>query len=970
MSIKCLKHIFRTLAVTVALLGASHGASAQYYSAGSDPSWVKWRQMDYTNYSVIFPEGMDSLARRYLYLLEKSRDHAQAGMRITVPKVPVILRPYAVTGNTTAAWGPKRLEIFTTQQPYGGMPQNYEERTALTTNRLLGYMSQYDTYTFKVFQHLLFGQQAVAFGVGFYPSVWQATGDANLFLTDETPAGYGRNGESLMYYRAAFVDRDIRSYDRWRYGSYRDYTPDSKAFGYIINSNMRFYSNNYYAMGDVLHIQMRDWWDFFGVWNKSFFAATNKTVRKHWRFISAYYPTVWSDDYYSRGPHTTGESLLDRDEKIYTEFLSPVQSGDSLYAIKWGYQYPRQLVGIDSAGHQKRLSAFAENTSRIAVAPDGKLYWSEVVRDPRWELLSHSIIRYYDPATGRTRDLTRGTRYFNPSFSPSGDTILVARYDIGGSTKCVMLDRETGRVLSEMDAPRKGQVTEMVMIGDMLYALCITGRGMGLYSSFPLYDTGWDCEILPQPSYMQQLAAHGDNVSFVCDRDGVCSIYEFSSQNKALTKLTNARFGNFYPSFDADGNLICTDYDKMGHHPVTVPADSLLAQEEPMEYDRAKAYPMAEHLSRIAHETLDFPSESKYADIASEIDTLQSRPYRKGGHGLFNFHSWAPFYANINRITTMSYDEFYQLAGAGATVISQNTLGTAVTQLGYEFHPDPGLLSKLEEGRQRKYYHSGHINFNYTGWYPAIELTADINDHALVYKGVGKLMSLDASARVYVPWDFSKGGWNRGLIPYVQGNWSNDGIYDVTWGARYYSVRPKSKRQLCPRLGFGVELDGRTSITDLGVRNLAYAYLYGYLPGITKDQSIKLTASHQHQWNDSSTPVDLLSNLASMPRGYSKAGLADYTKFTLDYGIFVYLGDVTWPWLYYLHRLQLIPFADFAINRAPQMKQPDYLYSYGADVLLCGHYFRIGSEINLGFRYARTADGKNTWSVIFNNSLK
>ena len=38
MSIKCLKHIFRTLAVTVALLGASHGASAQYYSAGSDPS--------------------------------------------------------------------------------------------------------------------------------------------------------------------------------------------------------------------------------------------------------------------------------------------------------------------------------------------------------------------------------------------------------------------------------------------------------------------------------------------------------------------------------------------------------------------------------------------------------------------------------------------------------------------------------------------------------------------------------------------------------------------------------------------------------------------------------------------------------------------------------------------------------------------------------------------------------------------
>ena len=969
-----LKHIFRSLAVALTLLAVSAEASAQYYTAGSDPAGISWRKIDFTNYSVIFPEGMDSLAKRYLYLLEKSRDHAQEGMRITVPKVPVVLHPYAIGGNSTAAWGPKRLEICTTPKPYGNLPQNYEELTALRTNRLLGYMSQYDTYTFNFFQHVLFGQQAVAFGVGFYPSVWQATGDANLFVGDETCGGFGRSGESLMYYRAAFVDGDMRAYDRWRYGSYRDYTPGSETFGYMLNSNFRFYSGNYYAMGDALHLQMRDWWDFFGVWNKSFLTATGKTVRKHWRFISAYYPTVWSDDYMKRGTHTTGKMLEGTQEKLYTEYRDPVRIGNVFYASKWGMLYPKRLVSIDSTGRQRRLMAFSENTSRIVASPDGSLYWSEVVRDPRWELKSTSIIRCYDPKTGRTKDITHDTRYFNPTFSSSGDTMFVAQYSPSGSTECVLLNTNTGSVICNLGAPRKGQITEMIMNGDLLYALSITGNGLGLYSASPMQDAGWDCEIPPQPANMEHLSVHDGKIQFVCDRDGVCSIYEFDPFDKTITKLTNARFGNFYPTFDEDGNLWCADYDRMGHHIVKIPADSLISVEVPMKYDRKDAYPMAERLSGIARRTLNSKEEDGCIDLQDRIDTLRSEPYRKGGKGLFNFHSWAPFYANINRISAMSYDEFYQLAGLGATVISQNTLGTAVTQIGYEAHRDPDLLDRIINGEKvsgrNKWYHSGHVNFNYTGWYPAVELTADINDHALVYKGIGKPFSLDASAKVYVPWDFSKGGWNRGLMPYLQGGWSNDGIYDYSWGARYWSMLAKSKRQLSPRLGFGIEADGRRAISDMGTRDLAYIYLYGYLPGITKDQSIKLTVSHQRQWNDSSTPVDMLSNLASMPRGYSKAGLSDYTKFTFDYGIFVYLGDVTWPWLYYLHRLQVIPFADFAINRAPQMKVPDYLYSYGADVLLCGHYFRIGSEINLGFRYARTADGKNTWSVIFNNSLK
>lgn len=972
-------------------------ASAQYFTAGADPASVKWRQMDYDNYSVIYPQGMDSLAKRYLYHLEMSRGHAQEGMRVVNPRVPVVLHPYAITGNSTAAWGPARLEVFTTPRPYGGLPLNHEEYTALRVNRLLGYMAHYDTHIFRFMQHGPFGQHAVALGVGFYPSVWQAVGDAALFVGDETPSGIGRNGEALMFYRAAFVEHDIRSYDRWRYGSYRDHTPSKEAFGYLINSNMRFYSGNPYAMGDVLAYQMWDWWDLFGYWNKSFLAGSGKTVRKHWRFISAFYPTIWSDDYIRRGKYTFTEPLLERQERLYAEFRNLVPDGNGGYfATKEGMQYAKQLVHIDSSGRQRRLRAFSDKAGRITGTAGGKLYWAEEIPDPRWELRSTSVIRSYDPSSGRTRNVSRGTRWFNPSVSGSGDTLLAAEYGIEGGSSCVVTDASDGSVKARIPAPEGGQVTETVAVGERIYALVITGKGQGLYSIESDGSGQWRCEIGDQYSYIQHISATGGDINFVCDRDGVCQIYRFSPGDGSLKKASNARFGQFYPYFTPEGDLVCGDYDSRGMHPVRIPADSLEWSAAVMERDDRAAYPMARHLTDIARYGAGEMDEAEYSRIRGEIDSLEGKPYRKGGN-LFKFHSWAPFYASINRIMKMSYDEFYQLAGIGATVISQNTLGTAVTQLGYEYH-------------DRR--HTGHINFNYSGWYPVFEVSADFNDHELLLEGKGKPFSVDASAKVYIPWNFSRGGWKRGLIPYLEGSWCNDGIINFTYGARWYSMLERSKRQLSPRLGFGLELDGRKVMDDLGVRNLSYLYAYGYLPGFTKDQSLKLTAGFQKQWqprdiepqpgsavqNQGNAPAYALSNLAKMPRGYTQIPLTDYARFTADYGIFIYLGDVTWPWLYYLGRMQIVPFADFAVNRSPVYgvkereqasfldrlingktefdaivpgaQNPKYLYSYGADILVSGHFFRIGSEITVGVRYAHTADGQNTWQVIFGHNMK
>jgi hypothetical protein len=552
-------------------------------------------------------------------------------------------------------------------------------------------------------------------------------------------------------------------------------------------------------------------------------------------------------------------------------------------------------------------------------------------------------------------------------------------------------------------APPGGQITEVAQIGNLLYALIITESGMGLYRTEVLKDDGiWYNEIPDQHKYIQNLTVNGKSLYFTSDLDGLVNSYIYHPDIKLMRKLTNSRFGAKYPYIDNDsGCLYWADFGLKGYHPVSAPLDSL--DWRVADFDKPFVNSIAEHLSRQARLNTEPLSEEEDAALKARIDSIPAQKYKKLPH-LLRIHSWAPFYANINRIMNMSYEHFYQLVSAGATVISQNDLSTATMQLGYSYH---------------KGFHSGHLNFNYSGLYPVFEVAVDYNDryrtnttieevHHNLQSQITELddeepisgeiypirytidstdiPSWDVSLRTYVPLNLSKSGWNSGLIPQLRYDFSNDkyslfghkSIYrhSLTYGVRYYKMLPNPKSRLFPKWGFGVELSGAYSYGPHNSSgNIAYVYTYGYLPGIFNNQGIKLSAAYQKQFNKRA--FGYLPNLASMPRGFSSIVLMDYAKFTADYAIPIYLGDVTWPWLYYLKRLQIIPFGDFAINRAswhPQngvIKPVDqkYLYSYGVDVLVNAHLLRIGSELSFGFRYARTSVGTNYWNALFSTGL-
>ena len=393
----------------------------------------------------------------------------------------------------------------------------------------------------------------------------------------------------------------------------------------------------------------------------------------------------------------------------------------------------------------------------------------------------------------------------------------MVEYPIGGGSQLVQIDKKEGFVIKRIPAPPGGQITEIAQIGDSLYALIITESGMGIYWTGISSDNGvWHNEIPDQHRYIQDLTVSGNSLCFTSDLDGLVNSYIYNPDLKLMRKLTNSRFGAKYPHIDNNsGRLYWADFGLKGYQPVSAPLDSL--DWRVADFGKPFINNISEHLSRQARLNTEPLSEEEDAALKARIDSLPAKNYKKLPH-LLRIHSWAPFYANINRIMNMSYEHFYQLVSVGATVISQNDLSTATMQLGYSYH---------------KGFHSGHLNFNYSGLYPVLEIAVDYNDrhrtnttieevhhhqtilpaHPGVMPGevypirhtidTTDIPSWDVSLRTYVPLNLSKSGWNSGLIPQLRYDFSNDkyslfghkGIYrqSLTYGVRYYKMLPTQR---------------------------------------------------------------------------------------------------------------------------------------------------------------------------------
>ena len=1031
-------------------------ANAQFSMTGSDPAALRWRQMETENFRLIFPKGEDSLARVYGTELEQARirNARSSGYLIGQSyktKMPVVLHSRYVLPNASVTWAPKRMDIFTVNDPYAPTAMPWVRNLTIHEGRHAAQM-QFGADRGNKVLHWFFGEMAAGAFAGIYPGPAFLEGDAVVAETALSRSGRGRQASFLEYMRPAFDCGDWRDYHRWFYGSNKRYTPDYYRVGYMLIAGTRVFFNDPLFTQEYFGRVVRKGW-FFNL-QKTVKDASGKSFKDSFRTIEENFQRLWNIEAAAREPFMPSRQIS-RTPCLHTEYNGSVIGGDSgIYSLKSGLATPNSLVRLDPDGKEKRLRSFASYTSDLFLDSEGqRIFWSESVAGRRWTLGGSSRIRYVDLSKpGRVHNLTKKGRYFNPAPAPDGKVIAATEYPYSGGSRIVLLDAADGSVTKSFIAPDSLQFTESAWIGERLFAAGLSENGMGVYEITGRNPDGKAAlrQLLgPQPVTLSHLrtvpplrrlvslvepqaqgpeqdrslslskrpVSEDGQLTFLCDRTGVTELYSLDIESLTLRQLTSTRYGISSPTFKADtlyySSLAASDRPqdfKQGRMMYATAASDLPVTE--VSFDDIHKYPVAEALT--AQELALGDSTAATAEVRF------TRPERYSKIRLPHIHSWAPIYFNYDNVESVSGDDYYKTASLGATALFQNLLSTGYGMVGYGAHEDP-----YKKGGWR---HSGHFKYIFTGLYPVFEFSADFNDRASldiqkIQFSKGNMYRLynkgtltgrpyfEGGLKVYIPFNFSSGGISRGMIPQVKYKFTNDRYNDQilfqhivkkdgkdvtetysTMGEshisplqtldaslRGYVMRQKAPSQVFPSLGFGAEIGFHFRPGHMKAYNpTAYLYTYGYLPGFTARQGLRLTASMEVWYGPCEEGAIMEGALTAIPRGFVGTNLKNIInscsesrwRVTADYAI--PFADVDWSFLSpvaYIKNFELTPFFDWSyqtfcwdhdLHYNPGAVSGENLFSVGADLTVnLGNFFWLPYDTQIGIRYAR-----NFWHYI------
>jgi len=941
----------RFLPLLAALLTALP-AAAQFHTMGDDPGGLRWNSIETPTYRVIYPRGLDSLGRAYAIALERAAGPvgASIGARPNAAytrRMPVILHPYTAYSNGQVTWAPRRMDLLTTPDAFSDEATPWMSQLAIHESRHVAQMQAMAQKPFR-WLNVLTGQGAAGVLAAIYGGPAFFEGDAVTAETALTRGGRGRTASFLEYYRVSFAAGDFRDYWRWRYGSQRYYTPDYYRAGYLAVAGIR-------AQFDVPDLSARFYQriaDHGGIaflnWDKTVREATGKPFKEAFAEVCAALQKQWAADDVRRGPFLTTD-VLGRVPRRFLEYTDLSASEGAVFALRGGITQPLRLVlvGADGTDTPLTLMGSSVSTPRYS-AQTGQLYWSEVVRDARWSLRSYSVIRVSDGTA--TRTLTHGTRYYHPAPAPDRPLLAVTEYPVDGTSRVVLLDVADGSVRERWNAPAGMQVLQTVWVGGRLYANAITTHGYGLYTLPDFRPV-----LGPRAVKMEKLWAYGGRLMFTSDLSGVNELYAYDPADGYVRQMTNTRFGAsdfaavhdtlYYSALQPEGRLL--------HK---VPMNRL--RPKVADFSTLPAFPLARKLAEGEPQTADEP-----------FRVGKPKPYSKLGH-LFRFHTWLPVYVNYDGVDQLSLNTITQDAGLGATAFWQNDLGTSSGYAAYH--------AAYEEGSWR---HSLHGKFTYTGLYPVFELSVDFNDrNALSYNlekneeaktislktsplgdpaGSAPVPSLYANLRTYIPWNFSSGGYLRGLVPSASLQLTNDRFQDgrpmhrATFSLRGYTMQHTPASRVYPRFGLGAELGYSVRWIPKLIAPSGYAYLYGYLPGLHETHGLRWSVLGGKRFDGLFS--ESFANVA--PRGFTSAvtrRLASYDtqfKAAVDYKLPLLpvdralLGPVA-----YLRNFELTLHGDYAAFAAENANGS--LYSVGADLAaVLGNLLWIPYPTRIGVSY-------------------
>ncbi len=929
--------------------------AAQYYSVGEDPASIRWRQINTTNFQIIYPTDFEKKAQRMASILEKVYNYAGSSLQHQPRKISVILHTGTVRSNGFAAWAPARVELFTTpsQEIYA---QDWLEQLAIHEFRHVVQIDKIGAELPGIFKIIL-GEQAAAIAIGAYLPFWFLEGDAVVTETALSHSGRGRVPSFEMELKAQSVEKGIFSYDKAYLGSYKDYIPNYYQLGYQMVAGIR---KKYGAesWSNVLNHVARNPLSI-----NAFSSGLKKVTGKN---QSELYNTIFTElkESWTLRDKALGKTEFETITKYkpgYISYRYPHQVNDSTYfAVKYSLDDLTHFVLIGPKGEEKRIFTPGNLFEESLTYGHGKVYWIESKSDIRWTHREFSQLRILDLITGTVTEKKYSEKIYAPCLSADGQNIAATKVDNNNHCSIVLLSPQSGEIVKETPISKDLFIItpSWAENNKELFAIVLGSDGKSLAKVNPF--NGVISYLLPFTyNELMRPVQHGNFVYYTNTIDGSSEINAFNLNEKTNYSVTRSRFGVRDVLVTPDGNfLVYSNYTSDGFKVVKMGLNT--AQFKVSDPATSYDYELAERLS----------SQEKGIPDFSTLDTTnyKSKRYSKLAN-LFNFHSWAPVHI----------DSENEEIRPGVSLMSQNKLSTAITQLGYDYSTT-NKTGKLV------------AKFDYTGLFPVLKLDADYGREKSQYYEIinhvnpaGQIINKDTQLISYsykvlnlnggvnIPFNLSHGKMYRLVQPEFQigytkirqdastpKNFFRGIIIPLTYRLYANNILQQSTRDIQPAIGQILDVYYRHSPfgdRDYGTIWSAEGTLY--FPGLVKHHGLKFYGGFQQR----KASTGYFSDLISYPRGYSNIDNNQLFCLRSDYVLPLFYPDWSLGKLSYFKRISLRIFYDQAWAMVPiQNNTSEYQISFasaGGELTSDCNILRLLVPAKIGVRTSYLTDQKN-----------
>jgi hypothetical protein len=933
---------------------------AQYITTGDDPASIHWRQINTSNFQVIYPSEFEAKAQHMAFLLNKVYEYAGQTLNYNPHKISVILHTHAVISNGMVSWAPKRVDLFTTP-PQDTYAQDWLEQLAIHEFRHVVQMDKIASELPNIFKILL-GEQAAAIVVGVYLPFWFLEGDAVVAETALSNTGRGRLPSFGMELKALALDKRIYSYDKAYLGSYRDYVPDYYQTGYQLVAGVR---SKYGAdtWSNATHYIARNPLSIVA-FSKGLRKKTEKNQVGLYDEIFNNLKAKWKHE--DEAQVKSNFEKVTKEQDFFTSYRFPYFVNDSvIFAVKYSINDLTRFVLVYPNGKEKRIFTPGNLSDESVSVTDNKVFWIERKPDTRWSNKEVSLLRICNINEGTIFQKVYNEKIFTPVLSKDGQYLACVKVDDKNNCSILLLDPGTGKIIKDVPAPDHLYfiTPSWAEKENELLAVALGSKGKSIVKINPF--TGEISYLLPfSYNNLVRPLQKGNYVYFNNSQSGIDNIYTIDLIENKTFKVTNSRFGTTDPQMSKDGNmLIYSDYTANGFCLVR----AAFHKENLIPVDTSQSFG-----SSLADK---IASQEKGVINFDKIDSTlyKSERYSKFSH-LFNFHSWAPFRIDANN----------QELRPGFSLLSQNKLSTAVTQLGYDYSTT---------NKSGKWY----AKFDYTGLFPVLESEIDYGNGKSKYYQITnyrnqqgqivrtdttlvnfKYSELNIDGKVKIPFNLSHGKMRRLIQPEFQIAYTNirldssvpsnifhGTVIPLTYRLYANNYLALSTRDIQPRFGEIIDLVYRhTPIGDHDYGTIKSAEGTLFLPGFTEHHGFRVYGGYQQKSSSESSYLDIIE----YPRGYQSFMNTELFALKSDYVMPLFYPDWSIGKLSYFKRISLRMFYDYGRAVVPVNQDNNTMQvgfgSLGGELTIDCHFLRFIVPSTFGIRESYLIESKSNYLEI------